>query len=402
MAPALVAPGRRAALPGAGAQERRLASGSGIAWSLGSTVLALLALVVSHAALAGAAAGADPAAADLGLADLPRDEFRRAGRARQREERARAAAPAPLAAARHRRAAGYLGAAPRCSGLRARCSPRPSPLLVPLAIWIYTLVFAFSSLWFAHYCWRRWAAARASGAARAPCAATAAGADAAARRRTSRLEGPAHELRPDHRRRRNPVGQARRQAHAQGHRAAGRARLRWLGRYVGDVPVRITADLRAPSPPATSCSPAAASAPRPTTTRASARRRRWACRWRCIPRRDADPRAHAGHRRASRARPTSPTAPDNIHRLNMGVFPAGARDHPQPLQQDPRLLRRRRCIFVPGFPVMARPMIESVLDGPMRHLHVAPRAAGALGDRLRRHGGDADAADGGDRARPPG
>jgi hypothetical protein len=23
---------------------------------------------------------------------------------------------------------------------------------VPLAIWIYTLVFAFSSLWFAHYC----------------------------------------------------------------------------------------------------------------------------------------------------------------------------------------------------------------------------------------------------------
>ena len=26
------------------------------------------------------------------------------------------------------------------------------PVLVPLAIWIYTLVFAFSSLWFAHYC----------------------------------------------------------------------------------------------------------------------------------------------------------------------------------------------------------------------------------------------------------
>jgi hypothetical protein len=26
-----------------------------------------------------------------------------------------------------------------------------APLLVPLAIWIYTLVFAFSSLWFAHF-----------------------------------------------------------------------------------------------------------------------------------------------------------------------------------------------------------------------------------------------------------
>jgi len=25
-------------------------------------------------------------------------------------------------------------------------------VLVPLAIWIYTLVFAFSSLWFSHYC----------------------------------------------------------------------------------------------------------------------------------------------------------------------------------------------------------------------------------------------------------
>jgi hypothetical protein len=25
-------------------------------------------------------------------------------------------------------------------------------ILVPVAIWIYTLVFAFSSLWFAHYC----------------------------------------------------------------------------------------------------------------------------------------------------------------------------------------------------------------------------------------------------------
>jgi len=27
-----------------------------------------------------------------------------------------------------------------------------APILVPVAIWIYTLVFAFSSLWFSHYC----------------------------------------------------------------------------------------------------------------------------------------------------------------------------------------------------------------------------------------------------------
>jgi hypothetical protein len=25
-------------------------------------------------------------------------------------------------------------------------------ILVPLAIWLYTLIFALSSLWFAHYC----------------------------------------------------------------------------------------------------------------------------------------------------------------------------------------------------------------------------------------------------------
>ena len=25
-------------------------------------------------------------------------------------------------------------------------------ILVPVAIWIYTLVFAFASLWFAHFC----------------------------------------------------------------------------------------------------------------------------------------------------------------------------------------------------------------------------------------------------------
>ena len=44
-----------------------------------------------------------------------------------------------------------------------------------------------------------------------------------------------YEIRPHHRRRRNPVRQARRQAPAQGHRTARRARpAAGLGRYVGD------------------------------------------------------------------------------------------------------------------------------------------------------------------------
>jgi hypothetical protein len=56
------------------------------------------------AAVAHSAAGADPSAADLGLAHLPRDELRRAGRARQPRGARRAAARAPAAAAADRRA----------------------------------------------------------------------------------------------------------------------------------------------------------------------------------------------------------------------------------------------------------------------------------------------------------
>jgi len=37
-------------------------------------------------------------------------------------------------------------------------------ILVPLAIWIYTLVFAFSSLWFSHYCLAALQALRAESA----------------------------------------------------------------------------------------------------------------------------------------------------------------------------------------------------------------------------------------------
>ncbi|MES1264605.1 MAG: hypothetical protein ABUU24_03005, partial [Variovorax sp.] len=40
-------------------------------------------------------------------------------------------------------------------------------VLAPLAIWIYTLVFAFSALWFAHYCLDALAQLRAQRAAAA-------------------------------------------------------------------------------------------------------------------------------------------------------------------------------------------------------------------------------------------
>ena len=46
---------------------------------------------------------------------------------------------------------GYLGAAPSIIWASGAMFVALAPVLVPVAIWIYTLVFAFSSLWFAHY-----------------------------------------------------------------------------------------------------------------------------------------------------------------------------------------------------------------------------------------------------------
>ena len=46
---------------------------------------------------------------------------------------------------------GYLGAAPSLVWASGALVVVFAPVLVPLAVWIYTLVFAFSALWFAHY-----------------------------------------------------------------------------------------------------------------------------------------------------------------------------------------------------------------------------------------------------------
>lgn len=47
---------------------------------------------------------------------------------------------------------GYLGAAPGVVWASFALFAVAFALLIPVAIWIYTLVFAFSSLWFTHYC----------------------------------------------------------------------------------------------------------------------------------------------------------------------------------------------------------------------------------------------------------
>ena len=63
-----------------------------------------------------------------------------------------------------------------------------------------------------------------------------------------------------------------------------------------------------------------------------------------------------------------PERDDNIHRLNMGVFPAGAEIIANPFNKIPGF-SVGDVHFVPGFPVMAHPMIESLLDTRYRALH---------------------------------
>jgi molybdopterin-biosynthesis enzyme MoeA-like protein len=62
-----------------------------------------------------------------------------------------------------------------------------------------------------------------------------------------------------------------------------------------------------------------------------------------------------------------PDRPDNVHRLNMGVFPEGARLIPNPYNKIPGF-SVGHVHFVPGFPVMAWPMMAWVLDEHYRHL----------------------------------
>lgn len=63
--------------------------------------------------------------------------------------------------------------------------------------------------------------------------------------------------------------------------------------------------------------------------------------------------------------PYEPERADNMHRLNMGVFPQGARIIPNPYNKIAGF-SVGDVHFVPGFPVMAWPMIEWVLQTQYR------------------------------------
>jgi molybdopterin-biosynthesis enzyme MoeA-like protein len=66
-----------------------------------------------------------------------------------------------------------------------------------------------------------------------------------------------------------------------------------------------------------------------------------------------------------------PERDDNVHRLNMGVFPVGASIIPNPYNKVAGFSCQGpvgTVHFLPGFPVMAWPMIEWVLDTHYAHL----------------------------------
>jgi molybdopterin-biosynthesis enzyme MoeA-like protein len=65
-----------------------------------------------------------------------------------------------------------------------------------------------------------------------------------------------------------------------------------------------------------------------------------------------------------------PEHPDTVRRLEMGVFPEGADLIENPFNKIPGF-SIADVHFVPGFPVMAHPMIESLLDTRYAHLHRA-------------------------------
>lgn len=66
-------------------------------------------------------------------------------------------------------------------------------------------------------------------------------------------------------------------------------------------------------------------------------------------------------------------APENLHRLKMGEFPEGASIIPNPFNKIPGFFMPHHSgsgahYFAPGFPVMAWPMFEWVLDTHYAHL----------------------------------
>ena len=156
--------------------------------------------------------------------------------------------------------------------------------------------------------------------------------------------------------------------------AARGLQLSWA-RYVGDEPARITADLRdafASGDAVFSCGGIGATPDDHTRQCAAA-----ALGVPLALHPEAKEFVLERMREVAREQGSvfDPDRDDNKHRLDMAVFPQGTEVIPNPYNKIAGFSVRRGdagVFFVPGFPVMAWPMIEWVLDRVYPHLHVAP------------------------------
>jgi molybdopterin-biosynthesis enzyme MoeA-like protein len=146
----------------------------------------------------------------------------------------------------------------------------------------------------------------------------------------------------------------------------------WV-RYVGDDPARITADLRhafdsgdlvfsfggigaTPDDHTRACAAKASGSELALHPEAEA----------LILERGRQMAAQAGE-------PFDPASENSQRRLQMGMFPQGASIIPNPYHQIPGFTMLGRVHFVPGFPVMAWPMMAWVLDTLHADLHGSAR-----------------------------
>lgn len=71
--------------------------------------------------------------------------------------------------------------------------------------------------------------------------------------------------------------------------------------------------------------------------------------------------------------PYEPDSPDTLRRLHMGEFPLGSDIVPNPYNRIPGFSLKGRVHFLPGFPVMAWPMMAWLLDHRHADLHGSHR-----------------------------
>ncbi|HJV62787.1 MAG TPA: molybdopterin-binding protein [Albitalea sp.] len=143
--------------------------------------------------------------------------------------------------------------------------------------------------------------------------------------------------------------------------------LSWA-RYVGDEPARLTADLRDAfaGGDAVFCCGGIGATPDDHTRRCAAE----ALGRPLVLHAQARDLIMERVRQMAREQgtPLDEDHPDTRRRLEMGVFPEGAQIIPNPFNKIPGF-SVAEVHFVPGFPVMAHPMIEWLLDTRYKHLH---------------------------------